>query len=378
MAERFDYEVIVIGAGPAGSLAASEAARAGKTVLLIEKDTEIGIPETCGGLISENGLNKIIDDKNIIKRKIDKGVLIIKDSLFEFSFKNSNLVEIDRQLMDKKLARFAVKNGSELVLGSYAFYKKENGVNFVYTKGKRFIAKYVINAAGSSYYPKKEGKILVTQFMFALKDEYYDGIAVYINKELYPKLFGWYIPYDDGLAKIGAPGGPDSAILAAKKILEKLKLNGKAIKVLSSYLIIGGPYYQSNTNDYVMIGDAGGQTKPITGGGIIFGSLGGKIAGNLAAQDALATYNNMYYERGPGKDLLQQVKIRNVYEMLDDSAILKLADVLHEKNISFIEDEFDYHSKLIKKVLEDPSLVLKLAKILPSVTFGYLKSLLFS
>ncbi len=378
MAESYDYEVIVIGAGPAGSLAAAEAARAGKKVLIVEKDTEVGIPETCGGLVSASGLSNIIEDTSVIKRKINKGSLIVKDALFEFSFEKSNLVEIERQLLDKKLASIAVREGSELILGSYAFYKKENGVNLVYIKGKKLTAKYIINAGGSSYYLKKEGKVLATQYMFALKNGYYDGIAVYINKELYPKMFGWYIPYDEGLAKVGAPGSPDIAMLAVKKIFEKLKLNGKAVKMLSAYLINGGPFYQYNTRDYVMVGDAGGQTKPTTGGGIIFGGVGGKIAGKLAGKDTLGTYNNEYYEHGPGKDLIKQVKIKSVYEMLSDSAIFKIASVLHERNISFVEDEFDYHSKLIKKVLQDPTLAFKLAEVMPSVAFSYLKSLLFS
>jgi len=374
----YNYEVIVIGAGPAGSLAAAEAARAGKSVLVVEKDTEVGIPEHCGGLVSTSGLKKVIDDNSIIKKKIDKGAFIVKDQFFDFSFEKSNLVVIDRQLLDKKLASLAIKEGSDIVLGSYAFYKKENNVNLVYIKGKKLFAKYVINAGGSAYYPKKEGKILATQFMVALKNGNYDGIAVYINKELMPKMFGWYIPYEEGLAKVGAPGSPEIALLVAKKILNNLDLKGEPIKIMSSYLINGGPVFKNNTNDYVLIGDAGGQTKPTTGGGIIFGGIGGKVAGKLAAEDALDKYNEEYYERGPGKDLISQVKIKDVYDALNDSAIYKIVEVLHKKDASFIDDEFDFHSKFIRRVLEDPLLALKVAEAIPSAVFSYLKSLFFS
>ena len=368
----------MIGAGPAGSLAAAEAARAGKSVLVVEKDTEVGIPEHCGGLVSTSGLKKVIDDNSIIKKKIDKGAFIVKDQFFDFSFEKSNLVVIDRQLLDKKLASLAIKEGSDIVLGSYAFYKKENNVNLVYIKGKKLFAKYVINAGGSAYYPKKEGKILATQFMVALKNGNYDGIAVYINKELMPKMFGWYIPYEEGLAKVGAPGSPEIALLVAKKILNNLDLKGEPIKIMSSYLINGGPVFKNNTNDYVLIGDAGGQTKPTTGGGIIFGGIGGKIAGKLAAEDALDKYNEEYYERGPGKDLISQVKIKDVYDALNDSAIYKIVEALHKKDASFIDDEFDFHSKFIRRVLEDPLLALKVAEAIPSAVFSYLKSLFFS
>ncbi|MGC8599490.1 MAG: FAD-dependent oxidoreductase [Nitrososphaeria archaeon] len=378
MAPSYNYEVIVIGAGPAGSLAAAEVARAGKRVLIVEKDTEVGIPEHCGGLVSTSGLKNVIDDYRIIKKKIDKGTLIVKDRFFDFSFEKSNLVEIDRQLLDKKLAGLAIKEGSDMVLGSYAFYKKENNVNLVYIKGKKLSAKYVINAGGNAYYPKKEGKILATQFMFALKNGNYDGIAVYINKELIPKMFGWYIPYEEGLAKVGAPGSPEIALLVAKKILNNLNLNGEPIKIMSSYLINGGPVFKDNTNDYVLVGDAGGQTKPTTGGGIIFGGIGGKIAGKLAAKDALDKYNEEYYKRGPGRDLINQVKIKDVYDALNDSTIYKIVEVLHEKNASFSGDEFDFHSKFIRRVLEDPLLAFKIAEVIPSAVFSYLKSLFFS
>jgi flavin-dependent dehydrogenase len=378
LAPSYNYEVIVIGAGPAGSLAAAEVARAGKRVLIVEKDTEVGIPEHCGGLVSTSGLKNVIDDYRIIKKKIDKGTLIVKDRFFDFSFEKSNLVEIDRQLLDKKLAGLAIKEGSDMVLGSYAFYKKENNVNLVYIKGKKLSAKYVINAGGNAYYPKKEGKILATQFMFALKNGNYDGIAVYINKELIPKMFGWYIPYEEGLAKVGAPGSPEIALLVAKKILNNLNLNGEPIKIMSSYLINGGPVFKDNTNDYVLVGDAGGQTKPTTGGGIIFGGIGGKIAGKLAAKDALDKYNEEYYKRGPGRDLINQVKIKDVYDALNDSTIYKIVEVLHEKNASFSGDEFDFHSKFIRRVLEDPLLAFKIAEVIPSAVFSYLKSLFFS
>jgi len=378
LAPSYNYEVIVIGAGPAGSLAAAEAARAGKRVLIIEKDTEVGIPEHCGGLVSTSGLKNVIDDYRIIKKKIDKGTLIVKDRFFDFSFEKSNLVVIDRQLLDKKLAGLAIKEGSDMVLGSYAFYKKENNVNLVYIKGKKLSAKYVINAGGNAYYPKKEGKILATQFMFALKNRNYDGIAVYINKELIPKMFGWYIPYEEGLAKVGAPGSPEIALLVAKKILNNLNLNGEPIKIMSSYLINGGPVFKYNTNDYVLVGDAGGQTKPTTGGGIIFGGIGGKIAGKLAAKDALDKYNEEYYKQGPGRDLINQVKIKDVYDALNDSIIYKIVEALHVKNASFSGDEFDFHSKFIRRILEDPLLALKIAEVIPSAVFSYLKSLFFS
>jgi flavin-dependent dehydrogenase len=378
VAPSYNYEVIVIGAGPAGSLAAAEAARAGKSVLIVEKDTEVGIPEHCGGLVSTSGLKNLIDDYSVIKKKIDKGVLIVKGRSFDFSFKKSNLVEIDRQLLDKKLASLAIKEGSDIVLGSYAFYKKENNVNLVYVKGKKLSAKYVINAGGNAYYPKKEGKILATQFLFALKNGNYDGVAIYINKELMPQMFGWYIPYDEGLAKVGAPGSTDVALLVAKKILNNLNLNGEPIKIMSSYLINGGPVFKNNTNDYALIGDAGGQTKPTTGGGIIFGGIGGKIAGKLVAEDALGKYNEEYYERGPGKDLINQVKIKDVYNALNDSAIYKIVEVLHKNDVSFSGDEFDFHSKFIKRILGDPLLALKVAEAIPSVVLSYLKSLFFS
>ena len=375
MGNSFDYETIVVGAGPSGGFASKEAARAGKSVLIVEKDLEVGYPEACGGLVSLRSLKEVFSyPEKVIKMIVKSGVAYVKDEGFGFSFERAPLAVLDRALFDKLIIKDAIKEGADLALGSYAVFKKENEENIVYIKNKTFTSKYLVNASGSSYYPKRNGKILTTQYMFALRDDFYDGIAIYINKQIMPTFFAWYIPYEDGLAKVGVPLPPSDSLKVAEKVLELLGLKGKPEKIVSSYVILGGPYKEENGEHFVNVGDAGGQTKPLTGGGIIYGSLGGQYAGKLIGEERLKDYNYEFYERGPGRDLLKQAKLRPIYESISDDAIYKMMKALKERGFELIDEEFDVQTKLIKRVLEDPGLALSLIRILPSFLIDYLKS----
>ncbi|MGC8569010.1 MAG: FAD-dependent oxidoreductase [Nitrososphaeria archaeon] len=373
-----DYEVVVIGAGPSGSAAARAAASKGARVLLIEKDTEVGIPEICGGLVSSSGLEMIGSGfESAVRTRVKFGKVFVGDEGFEFGF-DQELIVLNRELFDKLMARRAVEAGSDVELGSYAIYSRKNGVNAVYIKGRKLTAKHVINATGVSGYPLKDEVVRATQTVYAVKENYYEGIAVYINKDIMRRLFAWYIPYGDGMAKIGAVGPLDQSLRIIEKAAALVGVRGRPIKVFSSGIVVGGPYTEANDESYAQIGDAGGQAKPTTGGGIVFGALGGIYAGSLAANGQLKRYNSEFYERGPGKDLYRQLRIREVYEALDNRALSKALRLIRDSGISISGDEFDYHSKLMKRVLGDPRLILRLAEILPSALLSYLRSSLFS
>jgi digeranylgeranylglycerophospholipid reductase len=117
---KTEYDIIIVGAGPAGSIAARTAARAGVSVLLLEKDREVGYPVRCGEAISKAGVEEFIDP--------DPGWIAATISRFSFNAPDGTEVIIDfgeagyvldRRVFDYELSRTAVNAGAEVKTSAY-------------------------------------------------------------------------------------------------------------------------------------------------------------------------------------------------------------------------------------------------------------------
>ncbi len=155
------YNLAIKGAGPAGLLAAREAARRGESVIVFEEDREIGIPEKCGGLISLNGLieMKVSPISKIINKQVETGqVVFAEGKKFEFDLSESNLIILDREEFDKQLAAEAVKAGSEVKIGTRieAYNESNDGVSLK-TSRDEYKSDLLIDASGVVGYDNKEG-----------------------------------------------------------------------------------------------------------------------------------------------------------------------------------------------------------------------------
>ncbi len=112
---KHKYDVIVVGAGPAGSSCAGECAKRGLDVLLIERDQYPGKGNVCGGLLPPSILKQFKIPSKIILRKI-RGYKIFSPSGKEVKINFSKKGAItSRQLLDDFLAKDAVKHGAELM-----------------------------------------------------------------------------------------------------------------------------------------------------------------------------------------------------------------------------------------------------------------------
>ncbi|HEC89851.1 MAG TPA: NAD(P)/FAD-dependent oxidoreductase, partial [Thermoplasmatales archaeon] len=117
------YDVIVVGAGPAGSVTARFAAKRGAKVLLLERRAEIGIPVLCGEGVSQR-IDKwnILESKNWIANKLDGAKIFSPDgtkvTLSKEMAGNETGYVIYRDVFDKELAHLAGKAGAEVMLRS--------------------------------------------------------------------------------------------------------------------------------------------------------------------------------------------------------------------------------------------------------------------
>ena len=123
------YDIIVVGGGPAGSTAARVAAENGASVLLLEKDREIGVPVRCAEAVGEKGIKKVVELRDEwIANKIEAIRLVAPNgSVVKVSHEDVGFV-LDRKKFDYDLAEMAAIAGAEVVTKAYVYdLLKENG-----------------------------------------------------------------------------------------------------------------------------------------------------------------------------------------------------------------------------------------------------------
>ncbi|MBM4308509.1 MAG: NAD(P)/FAD-dependent oxidoreductase, partial [Deltaproteobacteria bacterium] len=120
------YDILVVGAGPAGSSAARTAARMGSKVLLIEKNQRIGVPVQCAELVSKwVSQHASFTSGSIIQSVETMGIHLPNGATFEMK---SPGYMLDRSLFDKELATSAILSGAEVLTGAKAIEASSEGV----------------------------------------------------------------------------------------------------------------------------------------------------------------------------------------------------------------------------------------------------------
>ncbi|MGC8661268.1 MAG: NAD(P)/FAD-dependent oxidoreductase [Nitrososphaeria archaeon] len=310
---------------------------------------------------------KVSPISKIINKQVETGqVVFAEGKKFEFDLSESNLIILDREEFDKQLAAEAVKAGSEVKIGTRieAYNESNDGVSLK-TSRDEYKSDLLIDASGVVGYDNKEGLMPATQFVYAIKNGFYDGIMVFIDKRLLPDFFGWYIPLGDGLAKVGSSGDPNFALKFMEKNLGAVNISGYPIKAISSSLVIGGINKKANKRT-LKVGDAGGQTKPTTGGGIVSGGLGGMLAGAESVKGTFADYNKSY-DNLFGSELKRQLALASVYKKMSSGEILKIISEIHEISSKLTGREFDFHSHLVRRLALNPAMLKIIIEYIPDM-----------
>jgi digeranylgeranylglycerophospholipid reductase len=183
-------------------------------------------------------------------------------------------------------------------------------------------------------------------------------VELYFDQEKYPEFFAWVIPSGEGVGKIGVSG---KGINTEARIDEFLKSKGdfSTIRKIFAPIWIKGPIKNFVEDDTLIVGDAAGQAKPTTAGGIFSCGMAGIMAGK-AISEALKTGNSsllINYEKQWrkkfGKEFEKQNLARKILARLDNNTVNKLFNSITpeiEEDISNKED-FDFHTSSILRLL---------------------------
>jgi len=403
VSERFD--VVVVGGGVCGSFSALTAARLGAEVAVCEEHREIGVPHHCAGHVSISGLKRVglSLPKKIVENKFSRAVFY-SPSGKEFTIECSSPVTcvLNRELLDKHLADLAERAGARFLLKSRAesFLVDSNFVKGVVVgrKGTRktLASSVVIDAEGcSSALLKKVGLQTLNRSMVVhalqaevdrVKEVDMDTVEVYLGRTYAPGFFAWIIPRRDGSAKVGLAttcGDPREYLnrLMQDHPVASKKLGSSKVTSLSLHPIpLGGAIPRTYRNGLLVVGDAASQVKPTTGGGIVFGMLCSKIAGEIShdaiesnnfSADFLSRYQSRW-RRQIGFDLTAMRQLRKMLNRLPDDKIDRIIELSSKLGVGRILEEIgdlDFQGKSLVRLIEHPpALIVALYSFLSSLT----------
>ena len=355
-----NYDVVIAGGSVAGLFCAREIARNGHSVLVLEEDYEIGTPEHCGGLVSLSALEElgIIPHSKTFEHLINSAqVFAPNGDSFIIDSKKQKVAEVNRRELDKQIAHQAQKNGADIKVKTSFQELTEDGVR---TSDGDIKCKIVVDARGVSSLINKDRDGILLSAQYEIYSDWIkkDKVEVYFDQEKYPGFFAWIIPSNDGMGKVGVAG---RGIRAAQVLEEFLSKKGKfsIIRKIFAPIWIKGPIDNFVSDRLVIIGDAAGQSKPTTAGGIFSCGFAGILAGQAIAKyletgkkSELKEYQKKWKEKFE-KEFEKQLFARKLLERLDNQTINKLFKSITPEITKEISenDDFDFHTGSIIKLL---------------------------
>ncbi|WP_456421876.1 geranylgeranyl reductase family protein [Thermococcus sp.] len=384
------YDVVVVGAGIAGPIVARNVARAGFSVLLIDKKWAIGTPKQCAEGISINVFNKydIPYDKRFINREI-YGAKLYSPSGYELElrYKEVSGVILERKVFDKMLAYYAAKAGADVLARTEALdvIRKDGRVVGIKAKHEdepvEIYADVIVAADGvestiarkagiNTYAPPHE---FDSSYEYEMLIEGFDPdlIHLWFGNEVAPRGYVWVFPKDEDRANVGIGINSDNP-KTAKYYLDKwLKENNipakKLLEVNVGVVPVGGFVKELVKDNVLVVGDAARQVNPMHGGGMAEAMEAGTIASKWIVKaleeenlELLKNYTREWWETD-GKRLEKVLKVRRVTEKLTDEDLDLFIQLLSGADAEKIAGG-DY-GEVIKALLKHPKVLLSPRRI---------------
>ena len=354
------YDAIIAGGSISGLLTAREIAKKGNSVLVLEEGFEVGSPEHCGGLVSKSALDDLGINPSVksFDNKINSAKIFSPNGKnFTIDSKSQEIIVVNRRELDKQVARQAKDNGAEIIVKASFKNKTPSGVE---TSIGNFDCKIFVDCRGASILINKNKNGVYPTAQYEVYADWIknDQVEVYFDQEKFPGFFAWIIPSGKGVGKVGVSG---NAIRSINVIEEFLKNKGKhsVIRKIYAPIWIKGPIKHFVQDNTVIVGDAAGQAKPTTAGGIFSCGMGGLLAGQAISEylktddkTKLASYEKMWRDRF-GKEFDKQILARKILSRIDNNTVNKLFSFITPEIIKDIskKDDFDFHTGTIIKLL---------------------------
>ncbi|MCI4336743.1 MAG: NAD(P)/FAD-dependent oxidoreductase [Thermoplasmata archaeon] len=395
-------EVLVVGAGPAGSTVAHELALQGREVLVVEEHGRVGRPVQCAGLVSRRVLD-LADAPSIVRTSVH-GASVFGPDLNSISFKapEPRAFVIDREGLDVHLADRAARAGARFETGTKFEGRTSSGADGSVvrlsdggTQRREVRARLVVGADGvasavaRAYRLRRPVEVLPAfEAEFPQSPGDADQVEVYLGREFAPGLFGWWIPDGFGGARVGI--ACSAGAVTARQYFERLlthleKRFGERLRNPTSLLVSGipiGVLPRTHADGVLLVGDAAAQVKPLSGGGIFTGMRCAQLAAAtaqraLAADDvsaaSLAPYDAAWRAE-LGDEFAKTLYLRKLFLRLSDTDLNRIVTALKEGGMAdaiVAFGDIDFPSHVARRLLrQSPSLFRLFPRALGALVSG--------
>ena len=318
------YDVVVIGAGPAGSIAARTTAQAGLSTLLVEKRQEIGSPVRCGEAVGCETVERFIPlDPKWIAAEVETFSVSNPQGDCAIMPPLEKTLVLERKMFDRELAHSAARAGAQVLVKTRADGFSRNGHNT--TRLKLVVqgdpceveAKVVIGAdgteaqstrwAGLKSVPSLKNYYSAAQYLMTGIDVDPSICQYHVGWSIAPGGYAWVFPKGHQTANIGLvmipePGNPKTPIQYLNEFVQARFPGRSILAQVVGGIPITNVLSKMVADGYLAVGDAAHQSDPLTAGGITNGMHGGLFAAEVAIQaikqnDTSARFLSQYERR---------------------------------------------------------------------------------
>ncbi len=396
---KSQYDILIIGGGPAGAIAAKTAKEKGLEVGLVEKRPAIGAPVRCAEGIGKKLLADFIrPDERWIAAEIERATIIAPDGTtmelaHEMAGSEVGYI-LDRKVFDRELIWQAADAGAEIFVKTRAIApileegkvigaKIEAGGDVTEVKADVVIAADGVESKFGKWcgidttVPMREMETCA-QYVLADINVPQNVTQFYLGNETAPEGYVWVFPKGKRAANVGigisgTKSGPGHrAIDYLNSVVRKHFPEGKPIELIVGGVSVCKPLECTVSDNLMFIGDAARVSDPLTGGGIYNALYTGKLAVDVASKaiangdtgkKALMEYDRGWRSSALGKALERNHKIKEIFITLSDEKLNSIVRSISKINMK----EFDTFTLIKELIRVNPKLSLELGALWASI-----------
>lgn len=378
-------EVIVVGAGPAGSTAAYRLAEMGRRVLLLDENHAPRCDVVCTGIVGQEAFDRFELSREAVVDTVPEAMFFSPSGVRVPYRPNRPLAQVvDRTLFDTSLAERAVEAGAELHRGFAArgVEKSADGVSVIGESGDgrcRVRGQALVVATGHQrWLHEKAGIGTPDDYVHGVHADVpfrgLEGAELFFGNELAPGYFAWAVPFGNQ-ARLGllvSQGAHQlfDRLLELEPVRSRVAWDGsltdwrtKARSRLRSRGIVQGPVRPSYANRVLAVGEAAGQVKTTTAGGIYYGMIGADLAaetldsslrdGRLSAE-RLSVYEERWLGE-VGEEIKAGRRLQRLGQRLNDREIDEIFEALNSGLGATIRRlvRFDWHRPALEALFKN-------------------------